>query len=921
MPSFNNPKVTNAINSDVAEIQKLLTIVSKQDYTGATNIPTNAKRIATVTGGVQLQKYSGSSWASVGKLMHDVDTVDGHHASTTASAGKIPVYDSKSRLVGSITGNAATATKLASKKTIDIGGIASADAVGFDGSGNITIPINSITVANENDNALVGIVSKAHGGTGRNDGAAADVIVNSLAGQVKASEYGQIGYTKFTKSDLDTLTVPGHYWSNSATIELHYPVKSSEIHTIHVYQQGTMVRQILRADVSEWIRTSTNSGSSWTAWECIASAPSVSLKFYISKSGSDLNTGLSAEYPVASIARAIEIARTSYPVSTTNNGAWIMLCVGEGDWGALYLHSLPFKVYIRPYDGAIANEYVSSMPHFSHIQVTNCYLVLQGVYTDVCAAECNATVLIDGYLRAKTIAALQQGYLSVQPSTLFEVVDSSGSNNSCFRAYYGGMLCVWENVKVNIIENVSYTSGFIRCDSNGYLSIALNVALTLSEGVSVTGRKYYLYSPANLGRMIKSFLDSLPGNQSGFIDKGVILNGIPWGGGDVHTYLAADGSWNKDSTSIYARDVAIGGDASDLASARGFFYDTRIPRATSDSCITDFNDYTTPGRYHIVWREGTPYSKGDVTIPVTLNNPGALNGAAGFCDAIIEVDYIDSASYVSSYARCQQKITLTNSETYHSSVFIRVQSVSSGTPWYDWREIISSSSPALIDKLSLYLPLSGGTLTGPLITSYVALIQTTNWPGITISDTSRTASATKMIAVVLDKDGRRFWGEEVTANADGSRGWQLTTRKRDNSGWGFPFRVAEKVDGSIIAQVNSKNIVRSVNGVNADTDGNVTLDLNTGPYITYSSFNIAGQRTWLREWSNNVRELGGYAAGKNQTVTLPRAFADANYYVFICPEGGASEIGVTNLTTASFTVVFENTSSSGFFWHAIGKYA
>ena len=118
-----------------------------------------------------------------------------------------------------------------------------------------------------------------------------------------------------------------------------------------------------------------------------------------------------------------------------------------------------------------------------------------------------------------------------------------------------------------------------------------------------------------------------------------------------------------------------------------------------------------------------------------------------------------------------------------------------------------------------------------------------------------------------------------------------------------------------------KNIVRSVNNVAADADGNVNVDVNTGPYITYSSFNPAGQRSWLREWSNNVLELGGYAAGQNQTITLPRAFADANYYVSICPTGGASEVGVTNITASSFTVVFENISSSGFFWHAIGKYA
>ena len=433
--------------------------------------------------------------------------------------------------------------------------------------------------------------------------------------------------------------------------------------------------------------------------------------------------------------------------------------------------------------------------------------------------------------------------------------------------------------------------------------------------------------------------------------------------------------------SIVAKDIAIGGDTGDLASKRGFFYDQYVPwwggSTTAAYAVTDFDEFTTPGVYHIRWREGTPYvDSNDVTWPVTLNNPNAGNGGSWWYDGILEVSQVSSATYTSSWARLQHRLLVTTSAAGAlGKIFVRAQAVNSSRTWSAWTTSItdadigdgitvnngiisvpeyegatssaagtaglvppaakgaqnrplrgdgtwaSSLSCDITGHASEDLPLSGGTLTGRLSSSHVTLIETTNWPGIAISDTSRTTSATKMLTVVLDKDGRRFWGEEVTANTDGSRGWQLTTRKRDDSGWGFPFKVTEKANGSIIAQVNSKNIVRSVNGVNADDNGNVTLTLNTGPYITYSSFNAAGQRSWLREWSNNVRELGGYAAGQNQTVTLPRAFADANYYVFICPEGGASEIGVTNLTTSSFTVVFENTSNSGFFWHARGKYA
>ena len=46
---------------------------------------------------------------------------------------------------GSCTGNAATATKLAAKRTIALSGAATGTATGFDGSGNITIPVTALS--------------------------------------------------------------------------------------------------------------------------------------------------------------------------------------------------------------------------------------------------------------------------------------------------------------------------------------------------------------------------------------------------------------------------------------------------------------------------------------------------------------------------------------------------------------------------------------------------------------------------------------------------------------------------------------------------------------------------------------------------------------------------------------------------------
>lgn len=103
--------LANKIASDVPAIKTMLDALANMDFTGITNLPENAKRIFSVTGGVQIQKYASNAWATVGKLMHDVDTVDGKHAATGTTANTIPVRDSSGKLPGDITGNASTASK------------------------------------------------------------------------------------------------------------------------------------------------------------------------------------------------------------------------------------------------------------------------------------------------------------------------------------------------------------------------------------------------------------------------------------------------------------------------------------------------------------------------------------------------------------------------------------------------------------------------------------------------------------------------------------------------------------------------------------------------------------------------------------------------------------------------------------------
>ena len=139
---------------------------------------------------------------------------------------------------------------------------------------------------------------------------------------------------------------------------------------------------------------------------------------------------------------------------------------------------------------------------------------------------------------------------------------------------------------------------------------------------------------------------------------------------------------------ITAKDLAIGGDASDLASARGFFYDNYVPWYAGTSAdtydISDFNDFTRPGRYHIRWREGTEAEDaGGRLIPVTANNPNIASGGSGWFDGILEIEGVSSCSSVTPNARIVQRVTVTNTVNNQNN---RIASrLRAGNTWYPWK--------------------------------------------------------------------------------------------------------------------------------------------------------------------------------------------------------------------------------------------
>ena len=158
-----------------------------------------------------------------------------------------------------------------------------------------------------------------------------------------------------------------------------------------------------------------------------------------------------------------------------------------------------------------------------------------------------------------------------------------------------------------------------------------------------------------------------------------------------------------------------------------------------------------------------------------------------------------------------------------------------------------------------YLLKSGGTMKGTIQSSNaVTIVSTANDSSICLY--GGTASANGASLLLRGKDHVNAGQVMMYAN-DGTNTNSLIVRP----------------DGSAV--VNGKNIVRSINGTTADSDGNVKI-ANPQCYVITS---LTAEDWWFRVWSNGWVEQGGsvYHSGNNvrKYVTLPVMMKDTNYTV------------------------------------------
>ena len=130
---------------------------------------------------------------------------------------------------------------------------------------------------------------------------------------------------------------------------------------------------------------------------------------------------------------------------------------------------------------------------------------------------------------------------------------------------------------------------------------------------------------------------------------------------------------------IIVKDVAIGGNLEDLASARGYLVDEYLPEFPSRTVLSSFDDATTPGNFHVLWDN------------TTTSAPDGILNKNQYADGVLEVRDNRSASFVSSFATLMQRLTIIGGATRADSarIFVRTQSWGVTREWFPWVELVS----------------------------------------------------------------------------------------------------------------------------------------------------------------------------------------------------------------------------------------
>lgn len=257
MATFDVAKLLNKITQDIPGINTVLKALAKWDVSALTDVPDGAMQATTDTNNrLTIKKKVSDSYTPVAKLMHDVDMLDGYHASASATANAVAVRNAQGALPGNITGNAATA---ATAVALAAGSVVPLNQGGTEAT--------TASQARANLGAAGSADFTAHIAKQASPTVEGHIKLDALAadGSNTAAPGGfGLGKSLSLATDYNNCVVNGWYYGSNSTAN-----KPPTTANYHVFVQAINTSQVLqkayRADGSDYYTRVCSSGV-WSEW-------------------------------------------------------------------------------------------------------------------------------------------------------------------------------------------------------------------------------------------------------------------------------------------------------------------------------------------------------------------------------------------------------------------------------------------------------------------------------------------------------------------------------------------------------------------------------------------------------------------------------------------------------------------------------